>query len=81
MTQESFKCYCKYNSGGARWNQIMCGFRVEKDGTITDDFQPTAFCEYDEWCTGASNANESVQGEWFGRDALCIKGILRKSIS
>ena len=74
MERNDFKCYCQYKNGRDLKRRISCGLVEMKNGTLIGDFEDISYCDYDEWCTGPFDKDESIQGLNYGRNTLCTKG-------
>ena len=57
----NYNCYCEYKDGKEESNGIMCG--------MGQNFLKANNCSVNEWCTGPSNANDSVPWDY----NLCSK--------
>ena len=75
MERNDFKCYCQHKNGRESQRTIMCGLvEFSNNKSVVGDFIETSRCNFDEWCTGPSRRDESIQGVDYGRNVLCTKG-------
>lgn len=72
--RDDFKCYCQHKNGRGERSGIMCGLVEIINGTLFGDFTDISQCNGNEWCTGPSSKDESIQGLNYGTDVLCTKG-------
>ena len=75
MDRKTIRCFCQHENGGAERNGILCGITDEESGIAEAGYQKVGNCEMNEWCTGPTNANQSVEGAIsHSKRKLCTKG-------
>ena len=70
----ALSCYCENKNGNGEDNGISCGILDDKRGMVDGGFYKTTSCKPNEWCTGPSHLNDSVQIKNYAKDSLCSAG-------
>ena len=75
MEKKTIRCFCQHENGGAERNGILCGIADEESGIVEAGYQKVGNCELNEWCTGPTSSNQSVEGAIsHSKRKLCTKG-------
>ena len=75
MDRKTIRCFCQHENGGAERNGILCGIADEESGIVEAGYQKVGNCEMNEWCTGPTSSNHSVEGAIsHSKRKLCTKG-------